>query len=246
MMCDAHKYLVFIFTGALFLTCVVGSCTDPQRDYDEACRLMSERRFDEARGLLKNITVRSLKEGDPRTAEYLCDIGLLAMAGSFNEAFTEFSATRNGDHYVVTVHPNDPLHDPAFNLALWIKAHVYEEKIQQLLALDPESDAFGLALVGLPPTAYALEVLDFPLPEYEAEELRFDGDFSLPRILQGSVATVKLLPAYQKDLRDLETRFRQYLPRLEKSEVLNMAWADLRHTQQDAEKNAGNDQPPSD
>jgi len=215
-----------VFAASIFLLAsTLGGCGDPQRDYSEACRLIGERRFVEARELLSELDASALKQGDPLTATRLCDIGQLAMAGSFEKAFARMSASGNDDRFEIIVHPDDPLHAPALNLGLWIKARTYEDKILQLLAIDPETEEFGRALVGLPPPAYAFEVLDFPFAEYEANETRLGGDYSLPRIMQGSFATVTLLPAYAKELRGVEQRFRDYLPRLEDLEARNMAWA---------------------
>lgn len=213
----------------LLLASTLGGCGDPYDDYIEACRLIGECRFKEARELLNGLDASTWKQGNPRVATQLCDIGQLAMAGSFDKAFARMSASDANDRYEIIVHPDDPLHAPALNVALWIKVRTYEDKILQLLALDPESEKFGQALVGLPPSAYVFEVLELPLAEYDANETRLGGDYSLPRIMQGSFATVKLLPAYAKELRGVEQRFRDYLPRLEEAETRNTAWANSHY-----------------
>ncbi len=235
MMRLLHLSIPLFAAISLSLASMFGGCGNPHDDYVEACRLIGERQFNEARTLLSTLDANSVKQGDPLTATRLCDIGQLAMAGSFEKAFSRMSASSSDDRYEIIVHPDDLLYTPALNLGLWIKVRVYESKILQLLALDPESEEFGQALVGLPPSAYVLEVLDFPLAEFDANETRMGGDYSLPRILQVSFATVKLLPAYAEELHGVEQRFRDYLLRLEAAEARNMAWANRYYATPEAE-----------
>ena len=195
-----------------------------EEGYPAACGMIGAMRFDEADALLAGIDPLTVRKWDPATARHLCRVGQLASQGKFDEAFGRMIEVREDGRYVVVVHPDDPLHRPALNLALWIKVTQYEKRIKELLAMDPETEEFGLALTGLQPTAYAEEVLKYSLPEYEANEYYIGGDYSLPRIMFASFVNVKLLWAYEKVLAGAQKRFRDYLPRPRRHEELYMAY----------------------
>lgn len=212
----------------LCLALALGACSTPEQDYAAACTLIGEMRFDEADALLAELDPGTLETGDPATARLLCAVGALAKEGKFGEAFDRMVEVREDGRWAVIVHPEDPLHTPALNLALWIKVFHHEQRIKELLAMDPETEEFGMSLTGLQPTAYAQEVLDFGLPEYEAEESYIGGDYSVPRIMYASFTNVDLLPAYEKALRGMKEMFGTYLARLEKHEALYMAFFEAR------------------
>ncbi|MDX9760323.1 MAG: hypothetical protein RBU27_14285 [Bacteroidota bacterium] len=218
---------LWISLALCFAATLVG-CGTPQEEYAVACDLIGELRFDEASALLAELDPRQLTHGDPATARYLCAAGALAKEGKFGEAFERMVEVGDNDRWSVIVHPEDPLHTPALNLALWIKVFHHEQRIQELLAMDPETEEFGLSLTGLQPTAYALEVLDSDLPEFEADESYIGGDYSVPRIMYASFTNVDLLPAYEKALRGMKEMFGTYLARLEKHEALYMAFFEAR------------------
>jgi hypothetical protein len=227
---------------SLAIVLSITSCGSPESKYEEACSLIGERDFEASKTLLQDLSKKDIKNGDPAVARFVCEVGLLAKSGKFSDAYSKLCETDDeSGRYKVIVHPDDPLHLPALNLALWIKAERNESIIKEFLAEDPETESYGMYFTEMSPSNYAEEVLSYDLPDYTADESFEGGDFSVPRIMYASFKNTKILPAYTSALDGVKSRYEEYYSELLRDAETYTSWSESQ-AQALEEQNASMDQ----
>jgi hypothetical protein len=185
-------------------------------------------KFEEAGDALANLGDEKLTVGNPKAAQAVCEAGLLMQEGETEDAWMKMKAVdESTSSWLVRVDKEDPLYQPAQNVALWIRASMTEKQfIEDLLEENPQSEEYAEHYKLKAPKMWAEEVLKEDLPS-ESDD---DTYWEVPKIMQVSFKHVEILPDFKQVLGDYERKYHEYYDQLVEDEGEFRAWEEEQNS----------------